>query len=61
MNVDVEAAFEDFGGLPTEKTAAIEHLNRIPISVSLKRRYLRAWAEKTKQILEPADFQQLTS
>lgn len=61
MVVDLDAAFEDFGGVPQEKHAAIEHLNRIPISASMKRRYLRAWSERTKISVTPEDYRRLTS
>jgi hypothetical protein len=61
MVVDLDAAFEDFGGLPTNKDAVIEHLNRIPISVSLKRRYLRAWSDRTKVDVFPGDYQKLSA
>lgn len=61
MLVDLDAAFEDFGGVPSEKAAAIEHLQQIPISASLRRRYLRAWSERTKVNVDPADYEQLAS
>lgn len=60
MGIDINEVFEDLGGVPTSKQAAIDHLQQIPISASMKRRVLRAWSEHTKVRVEPEDFGKLT-
>jgi len=60
MGIDITEAFEDVGGVPTSKKAAIDHLNQIPISAAMKRRYLRAWSDHTHVRVEPEDYGKLT-